>query len=1321
MQVHFQQQPEHHQGGHIEDLDKRSDNLFAREVESAKSSYSVDSGQSANSRGSESLEFGFIPLSLLPSLQDEDWGKRVQAVDDLRTIVYRLERTATILPHLSNLIAFLTGFLDDSNLKITLSILEIIGQLVFKVGWPIRPYLEQLLKYHVNMLGDSKVVLRQANVKLINKLMQTLTPGPVVEILMKSLDHSNWRVREEVVNVLILSLSTFPRHQFDFKQLVQELLPALDDGRKRVKYVVVEALAVIYNLIGEEGFFSYLDSSHVDVSTLKLLHDRFSVQGTVASQRQEGSLGAFSHSNALPKSPQASEPRTPTRAVGLGDSAKLPWNGKDSIRCQTPQRITSDSHDSNSAGRTTQLSKTEQTGSYVDMYKLRMVGKQEASPKPGDGQYVPSSGLPSREGDRAASDILTPRRKSSARDQDSPFPLTAKIARPSSLRKRHDSSDDIGDNDVFSSPDPTDDGSGSVGDIVLESRTAIPKPSSVSGDKVHSGGIRGQISSSSTQNNLQSPITKRAMTPTMRDYQGSPFTKRAVTPTRVSKSRGLQSTAASSTSTKVSTKSSEKNNSVVPDSSVPKGSIPSPKPVRSRPPVGPKTGFDAVDSSKNHLLEAKIKQKDGTPKKRELQVKRTVKSEDGGLVSPQRPSPRPTETVNEFEAELIAKAKAGTSSNFSRARSPGEGTQVRVGKSPMPLGLLEKTRQGLSPGLKKAGYHSKTKRAEMQRRPDAAEHTDIVGSPVSEAVPDPSTDASRTNTDISVKTAPSTATRPPRNPKAQGGSEKSSSVERRDSLRSLTVSGNQPGELYLVPLDDLVPYKSVTTAIKDAFLALKRGVDQETWMEACEGLSIIRRLLQHSPEPVLSNLHTVVEAVAGEVQNLRSTVARVAILLVADLHEAFPKPMEKELDVTIAAMMKKVAAESGNSFMREDIDAALKRIFSSIVPSKCIAPLMTSATHRSPFVRKVAVHFICETVQLMGPKAIAVKETERLIVGLTTLAADSDVAIRYTARKCFYTMLQYEGLDKALKRCVPESTLGKVEEILGKLRRNGLGDAPADAKARLTSSADSKARHVALNRSPSGRGAAKSADSARQSGRARLRTEGHSRLAANLGLSQDKMDALDHALKQLQDTDWKTREDAVKFIETFVLKEAERMNPHLNKLFDAYAGRLSDANAKVNRVAIESFRRFAPKLAFSGNTPVVVLLVGKLAGNLASKNSTIRDTSMEALRDLLNMTDPGTLIQPYALAAASTNTAVREAMVELVCSLVAPLSDTNQKLLQKHVVSLLSQMLGEKKCKVECGALCNALVAHLGKSGTAQLAAALPPEKKRALETLLAV
>ena len=121
----------------------------------------------------------------------------------------------------------LISMLGDTNVQVTLKGLELLGALTHKAGWPIRSYADKMVSNAVDLLGDNKIVVRQAATMLINKMMHILSPAPILTIALPSLTHDNWRIREETINVVILALSSFPHNVLDIPRLVDALVPLL--------------------------------------------------------------------------------------------------------------------------------------------------------------------------------------------------------------------------------------------------------------------------------------------------------------------------------------------------------------------------------------------------------------------------------------------------------------------------------------------------------------------------------------------------------------------------------------------------------------------------------------------------------------------------------------------------------------------------------------------------------------------------------------------------------------------------------------------------------------------------------------------------------------------------------------------------------------------------------------------------------------------------------------------------------------------------------------------------------------------------------------
>ena len=119
-----------------------------------------------------------------------------------------------------------------------------------------------------------------------------------------------------------------------------------------------------------------------------------------------------------------------------------------------------------------------------------------------------------------------------------------------------------------------------------------------------------------------------------------------------------------------------------------------------------------------------------------------------------------------------------------------------------------------------------------------------------------------------------------------------------------------PSDPFLCALSDLGPLAKIEGATKSAFSALKRGDNQETWTDKCEGLTIFRQLLS-TPYAMDSEFNLIVDALLAEVLNLRSQVARVAMLALADFCTVLGKLMDPLMSKIITALFKKAAAEAG--------------------------------------------------------------------------------------------------------------------------------------------------------------------------------------------------------------------------------------------------------------------------------------------------------------------------------------------------------------------------------------------------------------------------
>ncbi|KAF3831183.1 hypothetical protein GH733_002421 [Mirounga leonina] len=197
------------------------------------------------------LKFGIIPQELHSRLLDqEDYKNRTQAVEELKQVMGRFNPSSTPHSSLVGFISLLYNLLDDSNFKVVHGTLQILHLLVIRLGEQAQQFLGPVIAASVKVLADNKLVIKQEYMKIFLKLMKEVGPQQVLCLLLEHLKHKHSRVREEVVNICICSLLTYPSEDFDLPKLSFNLAPALIDSKRRVRQAALEAFAVLASSMG---------------------------------------------------------------------------------------------------------------------------------------------------------------------------------------------------------------------------------------------------------------------------------------------------------------------------------------------------------------------------------------------------------------------------------------------------------------------------------------------------------------------------------------------------------------------------------------------------------------------------------------------------------------------------------------------------------------------------------------------------------------------------------------------------------------------------------------------------------------------------------------------------------------------------------------------------------------------------------------------------------------------------------------------------------------------------------------------------------------
>ncbi|NXC43453.1 TGRM1 protein, partial [Penelope pileata] len=199
----------------------------------------------------------------------------------------------------------------------------------------------------------------------------------------------------------------------------------------------------------------------------------------------------------------------------------------------------------------------------------------------------------------------------------------------------------------------------------------------------------------------------------------------------------------------------------------------------------------------------------------------------------------------------------------------------------------------------------------------------------------------------------------------------------------------------------------------------------DDWEKKIEGLNFVRCLSAYHAAVLTEKLHETSLAVAQEVKNLRSGVSRAAVVCLGDLFTYLKKSMDQELDNTVKVLLHK-AGES-NTFIREEVDKALKAMVNNVTPARALCSLINGGqSHLHTAVRRCTAQHMADLVERMGPEWVlsaARAVSDRIFPAIARFALDSSQQTRYYGRKMLFCMMTHPDFDKTIEKYVPAKDL----------------------------------------------------------------------------------------------------------------------------------------------------------------------------------------------------------------------------------------------------------------------------------------------------------
>uniref|UniRef100_A0A3Q2PS01 TOG domain-containing protein n=1 Tax=Fundulus heteroclitus TaxID=8078 RepID=A0A3Q2PS01_FUNHE len=349
--------------------------------------------------------------------------------------------------------------------------------------------------------------------------------------------------------------------------------------------------------------------------------------------------------------------------------------------------------------------------------------------------------------------------------------------------------------------------------------------------------------------------------------------------------------------------------------------------------------------------------------------------------------------------------------------------------------------------------------------------------------------------------------------------------------------------------------------------------------------------------------------------------------------------MDQELEGTVKALLQK-AGES-NTFIRQDVDAALDCMVQHCNPTRSIGALLTGGiSHLNPVVRKCTAQHLANLLEKVGAARLlsgGKDFTERLLPAITKLSQDSSQEARYFGRRMLLSLSSHPDFDKHLEKYITTKDLQAVRDTILTLRTKGLGEMPQDsqsARGRRSLPGSGTVRASSLN-----------GEQLNQT--SREPNSNHSCKHQTQSIA-DKTEYIKQISGLLGSKDFRER---IKGIDQLVADCEHNPNVVINSMFpvfDAFKARLQESNSKVNLYALESLPKITRLLKDSLSQVVNILVPAIVDNHLNSKNNAVYYAAIGAVNALILNLDNILLLQPFCTKAQFLSGKAKVDLIEKV-------------------------------------------------------------------------
>jgi hypothetical protein len=198
---------------------------------------------------SNNMVFGIFPPNMIKELISDDIGadERWRLIEVATSFLKSGKKLSEKLQSGVSFSKFIFALLEKTEEECLPPLLRLL-RTVLEGGWISgEDSLEEVFRGVVKYLGGKEVGVRQEAMRVSISVMKRLDKKKFFKVATQFLNSNNWRIREEVLNLMIISMLDSMEGDFDYLEIIKAISKLVNDDNPKVRFVARESLAIMTN------------------------------------------------------------------------------------------------------------------------------------------------------------------------------------------------------------------------------------------------------------------------------------------------------------------------------------------------------------------------------------------------------------------------------------------------------------------------------------------------------------------------------------------------------------------------------------------------------------------------------------------------------------------------------------------------------------------------------------------------------------------------------------------------------------------------------------------------------------------------------------------------------------------------------------------------------------------------------------------------------------------------------------------------------------------------------------------------------------------